>query len=82
MDMANLGLVEQLGQQVASQFNGSQVTANVGLIATLPQDQQAVVRKAYFRSLRTAWIMVRGTRLVSPSTSLALKLVRTILFLC
>jgi hypothetical protein len=51
-------LLDQLGQQLASQFNGGQASANVGLIETLPGDQQVIVRQAYFRALRTTWIMV------------------------
>jgi len=61
MNVANPDLVDQLGQQLASQFNGGQALANVELIETLPRDQQVLVRQAYFRALRTVWIMVRGS---------------------
>jgi Fungal trichothecene efflux pump (TRI12) len=61
MSVANPDLVDQLGQQLASQFNGDQALANVELIGTLPRDQQVLVRQAYFRALRTVWIMVRGS---------------------
>ena len=59
MDRANPSLVDDVGQELASRFNGSQVTTNIGLIATLPQPQQLVIRKAYFGSLRPVWVMVR-----------------------
>ena len=60
MNEANVQLIDQLGPQVASQFKGSQASANIELIGTLPEKQQVVVRKAYFEALRTLWIMVRG----------------------
>lgn len=59
MTAANPQLVEQLGPQLASQFSGSQASANIHLIEKLPGNQQVVVRKAYFEALRTIWIMVR-----------------------
>ncbi len=59
MSAANPQLVELLGPQLASQFSGSQASANIHLIEKLPGNQQVVVRKAYFEALRTIWIMVR-----------------------
>ena len=67
MSAGNSQLVDQLGPQLASQFNGSQASANIDLIERLPVNQQVAVRKAYFESLRTIWIMVREFFL-SPST--------------
>lgn len=61
MNAANPHLVDELGQHLASQFNGDQASANLDLIGTLPGDQQAIVRNTYFESLRTVWIMVRGS---------------------
>ena len=65
MNATNPQLIDQLGPQLASQFNSSQASANIELIGTLPVNQQVVVRKAYFEALRTVWIMVRG-RCFSP----------------
>ena len=53
-------LIDLLATQLASQFSGSQASANIELIGTLPENQQVVVRKAYFEALRALWIMVRG----------------------
>lgn len=61
MNKANPNLVDRLGRNLASQFNGDQASANVELIGTLPADQQVLVRQAYFEALRTVWIMVRGS---------------------
>lgn len=52
-------LVQSLGGELAGQFGGANVTANIQLIGTLPSDQKVVVRQAVFASLRTTWIMVR-----------------------
>ena len=59
MNVVNPGLVTQLGQQLASRFNGDQASANIEFIGTLSKDQQDVIRQAYFGALRTVWIMVR-----------------------
>ena len=60
MNVTNPQLIDQLGIELASQFNGSQASANIELIGTLTGNDQLVVRKAYFEALRTVWIMVRG----------------------
>ncbi|KAH9988905.1 major facilitator superfamily domain-containing protein [Xylariaceae sp. FL0662B] len=57
MTAANPGLVEQIGTELARQFNGDQASAKVNAISQLPGDQQVVVRQAYFYSLRDVWIM-------------------------
>ncbi|KAF7539543.1 hypothetical protein G7054_g2116 [Neopestalotiopsis clavispora] len=57
MRRENPSLVSQLGQQLASQFDGENASANVESIATLPGDQQVLVRQSYFRALQTVWIM-------------------------
>ena len=56
----NSQIIDQLGSQIASRFNGSQAPANIELIGTLPGNQQFVFRKAYFEALRTVRIMVCG----------------------
>jgi hypothetical protein len=58
MNAANQGLTDQLGGQLAINFNGDHATANVELIGSLPADQQAVIRRVYFEALRAVWIMV------------------------
>ncbi|GAB1205022.1 hypothetical protein APSETT445_003689 [Aspergillus pseudonomiae] len=41
-------LVQSLGAELAGQFGGANVTANIPLIGTLPSDQREVVRRAVF----------------------------------
>ncbi|KAK3683586.1 putative MFS transporter [Podospora appendiculata] len=68
MNAANQGLADQIGPQLAGNFTGGQATASVELISLLPVDQQDVVRRVYFESLRAVWIMyiaVAGLSLVS-----------------
>ncbi|KAH9897396.1 major facilitator superfamily domain-containing protein [Xylariomycetidae sp. FL2044] len=57
MSGENAALLDQLGSQLASQFDGDNATANVEAIGTLQGDQQLLVRHAYFRSLKAVWIM-------------------------
>ncbi|KAF2027684.1 MFS general substrate transporter [Setomelanomma holmii] len=57
MNAASHGLVDKIGEQLASMFNGEEASASVDLIKTLPAAQQLVVKDAYFRSLRSVWIM-------------------------
>lgn len=60
MKAAKSQLIDQLGPRLASQFDGSQASANIEIIGTLLENQQVVLRKVYFEALRTVWIMVRG----------------------
>ncbi|KAI0018444.1 major facilitator superfamily domain-containing protein [Xylariomycetidae sp. FL0641] len=57
MTAENPKLVQQLGPQLAAQFNGDRASATVDLIHNLPSDQQDSVRRAYFQSLKSVWIM-------------------------
>ncbi|KAI1662857.1 major facilitator superfamily domain-containing protein [Daldinia decipiens] len=57
MAAANPGLVTQIGAELGRQFNGDQASAKVEVINELPDQQQGVVRQAYFHSLRDVWIM-------------------------
>jgi Fungal trichothecene efflux pump (TRI12) len=50
--------LEVLGPEIAGWLQGGNATANIDLIKTLPLDQQLIVRGAFYRSLRTMWIMV------------------------
>lgn len=58
MNTANHKLVGDLGLQLATNFSGGQASANVDFIGTLPTNQQVIVRRAYYGSLRTVWMMV------------------------
>ncbi|KAJ2897036.1 uncharacterized protein MKZ38_005025 [Zalerion maritima] len=58
MDARFGDLVDKLGQAVAGNFSGDQASANVDLILDLSDSQQDIVRRTYFASLRTVWIMV------------------------
>ncbi|KAI1821196.1 major facilitator superfamily domain-containing protein [Xylaria intraflava] len=60
MTAANPMLATQIGAELARQFNGDQATAKVEAINELPDEQQGVVRQAYYHSLRDVWIMVRA----------------------
>ncbi|KAK3989377.1 major facilitator superfamily domain-containing protein [Cladorrhinum sp. PSN332] len=51
------GLVEELGAELAGSFNGEQATASLDLIHSLSEEQQNIVRRTYFESLRSVWIM-------------------------
>ncbi|TGJ81842.1 hypothetical protein E0Z10_g6910 [Xylaria hypoxylon] len=57
MTAANPALVTQIGAELGRQFNGDQAAAKVEAINELPDQQQGVVRQAYFHSLRDVWIM-------------------------
>ncbi|KAI0889574.1 major facilitator superfamily-domain-containing protein [Annulohypoxylon maeteangense] len=70
MTAANPHLVEQIGPELAKQFNGDQASANVELIGALNSEQQAIVRKVYFESMRAVWIMYVAFAGVSAVLSL------------
>ncbi|KAF1832634.1 MFS general substrate transporter [Decorospora gaudefroyi] len=57
MNAVSRGLIQELGEELASKFNGDEASASVELIRTLPAGQQLVVKDAYFRSLKSVWIM-------------------------
>ncbi|TDZ49550.1 Efflux pump dotC [Colletotrichum trifolii] len=57
MKLENPALIDQIGIELARQFDGDNASAHVEDIGLLPADQQSSVRQAYFRSLRTVWIM-------------------------
>ncbi|KAK9792879.1 putative MFS transporter [Seiridium cardinale] len=57
MNAENADLANTIGQKVAEQFDGGNATGNVELISSLAADQQVMVRQAYFRALRSVWIM-------------------------
>lgn len=51
-------LVERLGPELARAFDGATASANVDIIKDLPAEMQVVVRRAFFESLKSIWIMV------------------------
>ncbi|CAM1502697.1 Fc.00g074730.m01.CDS01 [Cosmosporella sp. VM-42] len=57
-------LVEGLGPDLARLFEGGSASANVDVIKTLTPEMQAVVKKAFFQSLKAIWIMAS----FSPAT--------------
>lgn len=60
MNAASADLVDKIGRDLANQFNGDEASASVELVKTLPPTEQLLVKDAYFRSLRSVWIMVSG----------------------
>ncbi|KAF4974354.1 hypothetical protein FZEAL_8732 [Fusarium zealandicum] len=50
-------LVDGLGPELARLFDGATASASVEVIKTLPPESQLVVRKAFYQSLDTMWIM-------------------------
>ncbi|KAM5356606.1 hypothetical protein ACJ41O_003252 [Fusarium nematophilum] len=50
-------LVEALGPELARLFDGATASASVDVVKTLPPDAQLIVRKAFFHSLDSMWIM-------------------------
>ncbi|KAM0429699.1 hypothetical protein ACHAPT_006305 [Fusarium lateritium] len=50
-------LVDGLGPELARFFDGATASASVDIVKTLPQKQQLVVRRAFFHSLDSMWIM-------------------------
>ncbi|OQV05944.1 hypothetical protein CLAIMM_10596 [Cladophialophora immunda] len=47
-----------LGGPFAAQFSGARASANVLLLASLPDSQRRVVRRAFYESLKPIWIEV------------------------
>ncbi|KAI0178575.1 MFS general substrate transporter [Hypoxylon sp. FL1284] len=50
-------LLAQLGPELAGQLSGGSAGGNVGLVASLPGNQGAIARAAYWNSLRDMYIM-------------------------
>lgn len=57
MQKRQASLVTQLGQATADLLSGGAAGASVGIVKSLPPAQQVVAREAFFRSLRSMWIM-------------------------
>ena len=62
-----------LGPQTAELLSGGAAGANVGVAATLPEDQRAVVRKAFTHALREMWILYVAIGFVGIIISLFIK---------
>jgi hypothetical protein len=58
MNVSNVELAVQLGNETAAQFTGNRAAASVDAIGLLPVQMQVVVRQAYFRALQKSWILV------------------------
>ncbi|KAF2464161.1 putative MFS transporter [Lindgomyces ingoldianus] len=68
MNAVNPRLSDQLGEQLASKFNGDVAATNVEMIGSLPVGQMNIVKDAYFDALRSVWIMfvvVAGLSLIA-----------------
>jgi len=65
MNAASHGLVGKIGEDLASMFGGDQASASMEVIKTLPDAQQLLVKDAYYRSLRSVWLMVRSLPLLN-----------------
>jgi hypothetical protein len=63
MNAASHGLADKIGEDLASMFGGDHASASVEVIKTLPAAQQSLVKDAYYRSLRSVWLMVRSISL-------------------
>jgi len=50
-------LTETLGPQMAELFNGGSAEASVHIADALPDAQKAVVRNAYYTSIRAVWFL-------------------------
>jgi hypothetical protein len=50
-------LLQELGPDVANLLSGSNAASSVGLVSQLPEAQRQVAMEAYFKSLRTMYIM-------------------------
>ncbi|KAK4683042.1 hypothetical protein QC764_0025350 [Podospora pseudoanserina] len=57
MDGRNGGLVEKLGEDIAGWFRGGEAAGSIERIGLHVEEEQMVVRAAYFESLRLVWIM-------------------------
>lgn len=57
MNKKAASLTASLGPQLAQQLSGSSAGASVGIVSHLPAEQREVARDAFYRSLRTMWIM-------------------------
>ncbi|OHF04059.1 plays a role in the entry into G0 [Colletotrichum orchidophilum] len=57
MKAENPALVDAIGAELAGLFDGENASAHVEDIGLLSADQQVPVRQAYFRALKTVWIM-------------------------
>ncbi|KAI1258836.1 putative MFS transporter [Xylariaceae sp. FL1019] len=56
MNDHNPALVDQLGFELASQFDGGNATTNIESIDYLPKHQQNIVRETYYQSIKVIWI--------------------------
>ncbi|KAI0154994.1 putative MFS transporter [Xylariaceae sp. FL1272] len=60
MKTKNPALVDKLGSELASQFDGGNATTNIETIGYLPKYQQSIVRETYYQSIKVIWITYIG----------------------
>ncbi|KAF4996929.1 hypothetical protein FDECE_12252 [Fusarium decemcellulare] len=53
---ANVPMLAELGEPLASRFGGSTAMTSTGIIELLPPDQKRLVREVFSRSLSSMWI--------------------------
>lgn len=57
MQKRHASLTAALGPALADELSGGSAGANVGIVRRLPPAQRAIAQDAYFKSMRTMWIM-------------------------
>ncbi|TVY84201.1 MFS-type transporter [Lachnellula suecica] len=57
MQKQSASLVASLGPTLAGELSGGSAGASVGIVAALPAAQREIAREAFYKSLRTMWIM-------------------------
>lgn len=50
-------LIAALGPQLAGELSGGSAGASVGIVSQLPSAQKDIAREAFYKSLRTMWIV-------------------------
>ena len=73
-------LIKALGEELARQLADGGATANVELINSLPAAQKAAAQHAFYRSLRTMWIMVSLDDAVIDKRSILIESVQYVAF--
>jgi len=57
MQKQSASLVASLGPKLAGVLSGGSAGASVGIVSSLPPGQRSIARMAFYKSLRTMWIL-------------------------
>jgi hypothetical protein len=57
MQKQSASLVASLGPKLAGTLSGGSAGASVGIVSSLPPAQRTIARQAFYKSLRTMWIL-------------------------